>query len=197
MKEFTDVTSTTFGLIIAYVVPGVLGLFGISFFSPRLDALFKTIISGESTAAVFLVMLLAAIAAGLQLSVARSLVFESLLGKFCEFIPGQLAKLMQEGKLPAARLLIDEQYRYHQFWGAMCFVQPILFYDWVASLHGHEAESGCWGVGFSAAVGISIAVECATIYAGMESLKSATIERSRKSGEIIYAKRYAAQEEGG
>ena len=175
MKEFTDVTSTTFGLIIAYVLPGLFGLFGMSFFSPRIASCFETIMSADSSAALILVMLLAAIAVGLQLSVARFLVFECLICRDCRFDAGPLGKIAEAGKLPAFRLLIDEQYRYHQFWGAMSFTQPILLYDWISALHGWN--SILWAIGFG------LIVEGATVYAGIESLRRYTCAQKRILGE--------------
>ena len=43
-----DVSSTTFGFIIAYLLPGFAGMFGISFFAPPVQELFSQFIEAES-----------------------------------------------------------------------------------------------------------------------------------------------------
>ena len=38
--------------------------------------------------------------------------------------PEDFKVLYQDGKLPAFRAAVDENYRYHQFWGAMSLIFP-------------------------------------------------------------------------
>src|SRR5438552_9850816 len=122
MKEFKDVTSTTFGLIIAYLIPGLAALYGLSFVSDRVDHWFTQIVAGESSAALFLLVVVVGILIGLQLSVLRTVIFENIICRDCGFKPELLKRISEEGRFAAYRMLIDEQLRYHQFWGAMSFV---------------------------------------------------------------------------
>jgi hypothetical protein len=171
MKDFKDVTSTTFGLLIAYLLPGLTGLYSMSFVSERIAGWFNAIFAGEAPAALSVMLMFAAIVIGLQLSVARTLLYECVICRDCRFDPLSLKAISQDGKFAAFRMLIDEQYRYHQFWGAMSFVQPLLFYGWISTQGGRRLPS--W-----VAIVIALVCEAATIYAAIESLKRYT--RCRK-----------------
>src|SRR5688572_28867809 len=66
-------TSTSFGLLIAYLLPGIIVLYGVSLWSPRVHAIFQTFLGANSNAGLFLLLLLASLIAGLLVSGVRVL----------------------------------------------------------------------------------------------------------------------------
>ncbi len=48
MKDIKDVTSESFGLLIAYLLPGLMGLFGIAMWSATLRRLLATFLTEQS-----------------------------------------------------------------------------------------------------------------------------------------------------
>src|SRR5437879_6585940 len=74
-----DITTTTFGLIIAYLLPGLSGLYTCSFWSPTIATQFDAFSKAESNAGLFFLVLLFALLVGLQLTAFRWVIFELLL----------------------------------------------------------------------------------------------------------------------
>ena len=59
-----DVTITSFGLIIAYLLPGFAGLYGLSFWSVHVSLIFSTFSTSASNIGLFLVVILASLIIG-------------------------------------------------------------------------------------------------------------------------------------
>jgi hypothetical protein len=126
-----DLTVTSFGLVIAYLLPGLIGLYGLSFWSKAFDRMFSTFLTSESNLGLFLIVVLASLAVGLFANGVRWLLFEML---FCTKYRTQGAlhqALSGERKLSAYRLVIDETYRYHQWWGGAGVVIPVGYLGWM------------------------------------------------------------------
>jgi hypothetical protein len=160
-----DVTSTSFGLVIAYLLPGLAGLYSLSFWFPRIAELFAKFGSAESNVGLFLLVILTSIIISLQISVIRWVVFElCLCGKY-RLAAQDLVNLANKDTHTAFRTLVDEQYRYHQFWGGMAIVQPYLFFGWLcgAPINGLFQSVAYWG--------LALAVETATIFAAITAWK--------------------------
>jgi len=104
VSDIKDVTSTTFGLVIAYLLLGVTALYGFSFFSARVGSWFDLIFAGTASGGLILFMIFGAIVIGLQLSAARWLVFEEILCRNCRFDAAALSGITQEGRFPVYRL---------------------------------------------------------------------------------------------
>jgi hypothetical protein len=68
MQEIKDVTSTTFGLIIAYLLPGLTAFYAMSFWSLRVENWFNRILNGDASAGLIVFVIFGAIVIGLQLS---------------------------------------------------------------------------------------------------------------------------------
>lgn len=126
-----DITVTSFGLVIAYFLPGLIGLYGLSFWSKTLRETFSTFLTSESNIGLFLIVLLASLAIGLTANGLRWLVFERIGFKKHRTQPSFHKALSSEGKLAAYRVVIDETYRYHQWWGGAIFVIPIGYLGWL------------------------------------------------------------------
>jgi hypothetical protein len=78
MQEIRDVTSTTFGPIIAYLLPGRTAFYAMSFWSLRVENWFDRVLNGDASVGLIVFVIFGAIVIGLQLSVARTLVFECM-----------------------------------------------------------------------------------------------------------------------
>jgi len=109
-----DVTSTNFGLLIAYVLPGVTALWGVSYFSPNVRAWFGSTPCVSPTVGGFLYVTLAAVAAGVTVSTVRWMVVDTthhLTG-----IPRPRWDFRRfDEKVAAYEMLGEVHYRYYQY----------------------------------------------------------------------------------
>jgi len=129
-----EVNSTWFGLIIAYLLPGLAGFFSASFFNPQLKRVLKAFMTADANVGLFLLVILSALTAGLLVTVFRWILFERLLLKNHRLPEQGFAKLSDSNKLNAFRAAVDEHYRYHQFWGGMAIVIPVGFVGWAVEM---------------------------------------------------------------
>lgn len=110
MKE---VHSGNFGLLIAYVVPGFVALWGVGSFSETVRSWFAADRTAAPTVGGFLFGTLAAIAAGLVVNAVRWHLVDSL-----HFATGVPAKNWDYSKLPQRvepfRYLVSTQFRYYE-----------------------------------------------------------------------------------
>jgi hypothetical protein len=127
-----DVTSTSFGLLIAFVLPGFTGLLGLQFVLPSVKRVLETFLTAQSNIGLFFLVVAGAISIGLQLALLRWLVFEKLLCKSERLEETDFQALGSDGKkLDAFRTVAEEHYRYHQFWGGMSIAMPFLVVVWL------------------------------------------------------------------
>lgn len=126
-----DLTATTFGLLIAFVLPGLVFLYGLTFVSRRAAAVFEGFLTAESTTGLFLLVALAALTAGLMLAIPRWIAFEKILLRKHALPPRAFAVLRTEPRLLAFQAAVDAHYRYHQFWGGMVFALPVGYWGWL------------------------------------------------------------------
>jgi len=138
-----DLTSTPFGYVIAFFLPGVLGLYALSFWFPQASVLLQPVLKADATVGPSLVFLLIAAGMGLCLSAVRFFVFEKFICKKHHLPPNMFSQLAAEGKLTAFRAVVDEHYRYHQFYGGCAVAVGILFTGW---LHQHLVLD--WQLGY-------------------------------------------------
>jgi len=131
-----DVTSTSFGFLIAYLLPGLVALYAFSLWLDPIQSQLKVFLTADANVGLFLLVILAAIALGLQVTAVRWVLFELVLflvlfelvfGWKLRLSKSDFASLGVPGKLEAFRAATDEYYRYHQFWGGMTIVLPILY----------------------------------------------------------------------
>ena len=127
-----DITSTSFGLVIAFLLPGLTGLYALSFWFGPVEDWFYVILAAKGDVALFLFVLLASLIVGLLVSVLRWLIFERCICAGKRIDVSLFSALEDDQKLAAFRAVADEHYRYHQFWGGMAIVLPLLFAGWCA-----------------------------------------------------------------
>ncbi|TVZ75377.1 hypothetical protein [Streptomyces sp. BK340] len=117
MEQAKDFTVTTFGLLIAFFLPGLIGLYGFSLWNHQAAETFKTFKTSSSNIGLFLLLLMASLAVGLTLTPIRALLYEEVICKSHRPAASLYRNLRQSNRHEGFRTIIDEQYRYHQFWG--------------------------------------------------------------------------------
>jgi hypothetical protein len=146
MTEWTD---KNFGVVIAYLLPGFVALWGVSYFSPTVASWISVSQQGAPTVAGVCYVTLASLAAGLIASAVRWVIVDSM-----HHATGLVAPAWSfgnlEDKLQGFLLLVESHYRYYQFYSNM-FVA--VAFAAIACLVGGEgiAKAIGWpGVGFLA-----------------------------------------------
>ena len=158
-----DVTSTSFGIVIAFVLPGLAAFYSLSFWSSIVNNILKTFLTVNSNVGLFLLVFAAAVIIGLHVTLIRWLLFEVWLCRAHKLDPSFFRNLgMAEERLSAFRAVVDEHYRYHQFWGGMAVVIPIF----VAGVL-RQMWSGLSGWQISLTLIVAVAGEALTCWAAV------------------------------
>jgi len=126
-----DVTSTSFGLIIAYLLPGIAALYGTTFWFGKADEVLQTVLTGKSDISLSLFIAGTAVLVGLLVNVLRWLFFECLIYRCIKLSPSAFAAMKDEHKLQAFIAVIEETFRYHQFLGNIALLTPFLYLCWL------------------------------------------------------------------
>jgi hypothetical protein len=137
-----DVSDKSFGVVIAFLLPGFVLLWGLSYSSPQVESWLQ-IASAEKGPAIggFLYATLASLALGLLVSAARQIVLDQLLYStgIDRIADGNWAKLKDKDVFVAFNGAIENQYRYYQYYGntLVAIVVACIVY----LLHGDPAPS--------------------------------------------------------
>ncbi len=111
----SQLSEKNFGLLIAYVLPGFVTLWGISLFSPTVNSWITTSQHGAPTVAGFLYVTLASLAAGLTVSAIRWILIDSLHHATGVKPPHwEFANL--DDRLQGFLALVENHYRFYQFY---------------------------------------------------------------------------------
>lgn len=161
-----DVTSTSFGLLIAYLLPGIAGLYATTFVSPESRQILDLLVAAKADAGLFIMVILVAVGMGLIITTLRWKIFEVW---FCS---GDCLKTEDFAKLGGSDNVLtsfqaanDEYYRYHQFWGGITILLIPVFSGWICKLIQNQQ---CWRALILAISGIL--VEVLVYQAARESL---------------------------
>jgi hypothetical protein len=125
-----DLTSTSFGYLIAFLLPGMFGLYALSFWFPQVGVLLHPLLNPDTTVGPSVVFLLISIGMGLCVSAARFFLFEKFLCRDHHLPSDMFARLTEKEKLTSFKAVVDEHYRYHQFYGGCAVSLLILFFGW-------------------------------------------------------------------
>ncbi len=162
MGQAKDFTVTTFGLVIAFFLPGLLGLYGFSLWNHQAAETFRTFKTSGSNIGLFLLLLMASLAVGLTLTPVRALVYEEIICKNHKPQGNLYKNLPRNNRHEGFRTLIDEQYRYHQFWGNASLAATPLIIRVTLNQFSASTLSGCLTIlAFAAA-------EAVTVWAAIE-----------------------------
>lgn len=122
-----ELSVRNFGLLIAYLIPGFLALWGLSFLSPAVAEWLRGAGSAGPTVGGFLYVLLASVAAGMTVSALRWALVDRAHGMTGLRRP-QLDFRNLSGKLDAFEQINEHHYRYYQFYSnsliAILFAYP-------------------------------------------------------------------------
>ncbi len=111
----SELSEKSFGLLIAYVLPGFVTLWGISLFSPTVESWITNSQHGAPTVAGFLYVTLASLSAGLTVSAIRWILIDNLHHATGVKPPKwEFANL--DDRLQGFLALVENHYRYYQFY---------------------------------------------------------------------------------
>lgn len=136
-----DLTTTSFGLVIAYVLPGSAGLYALSLLITPFKNVGDRFFTANADVGLFLLVLAAAVVAGLQINVLRWALYEKFLFSDLKLSELSYGKLDGENKLKIVLYIIEENYRYHQFYGGMTIVMPLVYWAWVRTYHAKYVQN--------------------------------------------------------
>lgn len=163
-----DVSSTSFGYIIAFLLPGMMLLFGLGLWYPNL---FPTLGLTKLDASIggSALFLLASLSAGLIITAPRWFIYEKLLCHKTKFDAGHFTGLSQSDKMAAFKAVVDEHYRYHQFYGgaSIALVPILLFLVHTGYCHSRML--------FWSAIISSVALETLLVYTSTDCWKKYVI----------------------
>ncbi len=121
-----EVSSHNFGLLIAYVIPGLTALLGVSYFSETVEAWLAGPLQGGPTVGGFLYITLAAVGAGVTVSTVRWAVVDTIHhATGIERPSWDFARLQHH--FDAYDRLEQNHYKYYQWYGGM--VIALLFLE--------------------------------------------------------------------
>jgi hypothetical protein len=142
----STLSNQNFGLMIAYLLPGFVSLWGVSYFSPTVDAWINTSQQGSPSVAGFMYVTLASLAAGVTVSAVRWALIDHL-HHATGIVPPAWKFGNLEGKLKGYLTLIENHYRFYQFYsntfvaGAFAYLAYV-FSDGLQSTHHMGATVG-------------------------------------------------------
>jgi hypothetical protein len=126
-----DVSSTTFGYLVAFLLPGLVGLYGLGFWSTEVSGfLLKPAQDSQATVGPSVLVLLAGLVTGLLVNALRAPLFEDLICKDVSYEPHFFQKIGAADRITTFRVFVDELFRYHQFYGGILIALIPMFSGW-------------------------------------------------------------------
>ena len=123
----TPLSNENFGLVIAYVLPGFVALWGVSYFSPTVESWITATQQGAPSVAGFMYVTVASLAAGLTVSAVRWAIIDTIHHATGVKPPAWEFAVLND-KLPGFLGLVENHYRYYQHHSNM-FVAVALSYS--------------------------------------------------------------------
>jgi hypothetical protein len=171
-----SVTNDTFGPLVAYLVPGATVLFGLSPFSPTLQAWLAASAATAPTIGGFLYLTVAAIATGMVVSAIRWALIDRLHA-WTGLPPPSLNFARLGENVEAFELLIEIHYRHYQHFSNM-FVATLIAYICHRVAQGHVEPLGLLDLGF-------VALEVVFFAASRDTIR----KYFRRSEDLLGSKR--------
>ena len=123
-------SNQNFGLVIAYVLPGFVALWGVSYFSPTVAGWIAASQEGAPTVAGFMYVTLASLGAGLTVSGVRWALVDSI--HHLTGLKRPAWKFVNlDDKLQGFLLLNESHYRYYQFYANMFIAAGFTYASWL------------------------------------------------------------------
>jgi hypothetical protein len=113
-----ELSGKSFGLVIAYVLPGLVALWGVSYFSPTVSSWIASSQLGAPTVAGFLYVTLGSLASGLTVSAVRWALIDTLHHATGIRPPAWDFRKLDD-RLEAFEAVVENHYRHYQFYSNM------------------------------------------------------------------------------
>ncbi len=139
LGRIVDFSGRNFGLLIAYVIPGFIALWGLSFTSEPVRVWLEGSTAAGPTFGGAVYVLLASIACGLVANALRWVLLDSIHHRTGLPHPDWDDSRLQE-HLEAFDYLVENHYRYYQFYGASLVATLVAYAAW--RLSGARGVSG-------------------------------------------------------
>lgn len=147
-----DITTTNFGLLIAFVVPGLTAIWGASYFSDTLQLWLRGSPTHAPTVGGFMYVTIAAIAAGVTVSAVRWAFLDTLHHHTGIPRPDwDFSRLQQNAQ--AYTVLLENHYRFYQFYSNLLMSLVFLYASRRLAL-GLRSDFGWFDLGFLILVSI-------------------------------------------
>jgi hypothetical protein len=136
----TELSGKNFGIVIAFVVPGLIVLIGVASFSPAVGAWFQPVAGDQTTISGFLFVSFASLPSGLTASAVRWAVIDAIHERTGVRRPCWNDAVLPE-HLEAFDYLVQNHYRYYQF-----YANSLVALVWTYALHRTrgKTELGVW-----------------------------------------------------
>jgi len=163
MKQFKDILGNFWGFTLAFILPGMAALYGVSLWSFHVEQAVSKFIESP-TVIFFLLLVLGATVLGIQMSILSWVFYEIILFRVLLMKSVDMVELEFSDKFADNRSLIREPYRYYQFLGGMSFVMPLFFVAFFKSgimIVDRELMSSFWAL--LAMMVMELATICAAV----------------------------------
>jgi len=147
-----DITTTNFGLMIAFVVPGLTAIWGASYFSDTLQLWLRGSPTHAPTVGGFMYVTIAAIAAGVTVSAVRWAFLDTLHHHTGIPRPDWDFSRLQQN-VQAYAVLLENHYRFYQFYSNLLMSLVFLYTSRRLAL-GLRSDFGWFDLGFLILVSI-------------------------------------------
>jgi hypothetical protein len=111
MDALSSFTSTSFGYLLAVILPGASAIYASSFYSRALQSIVVDVETGGSSLGLLVVVLLASAAVGLLIMPVRALVYEELIFHNQRLTADPIGTLEDAGRLQAFRVTTNSGVR--------------------------------------------------------------------------------------
>jgi hypothetical protein len=127
-----DTFSRSFGIVIAFLLPGIVGLYAASFFSPEIDNWFKVAATQDSSFGGFSFVILGSLGVGIFVSGVRWLLIDRLFPKPPRLDHAQRRDTDTEHVYQDIR---SQHYHFYQFYSNTLCALVLLYLSWLAASH--------------------------------------------------------------
>ena len=171
MREFSPFN---FGLVVAYLVPGFVILWGFSFHSATVFAWLNGPAQSAPTVGDLFYATLAAVGCGMTANVFRWAIIDTIHHRTGVRLPRWDFSLLRQERLGGYELLVELHYRYYQFFANMLISLAFTYVAYRSRPGGWLAH---WGT-----MDIGIVIVCVVLFLGS---RDALKKYYRRAGELL------------
>ena len=169
-----DISPFNFGLLVAYLVPGFVILWGFGFHSVTVAAWLAGPAPNTPTVGDLFYATLASVACGMTANVFRWAIIDTIHHHTGVRLPRWNFSLLNQERLGGYELLVELHYRYHQFFANMLIALVFTYVAYRSTPSGAAAHVGMTDVGF--------VVVCVVLFLGS---RDALQRYYQRAGELL------------